>query len=482
VAERDVSPGRLRRRLTIAFVLVAGVSAAVLAVGAYLMVREARLDGSVQQAGAEARYHLLLARQFLPLDGDRTVSLLASFEGSGRHVLASTGPGAGITASNTAFAPTPSPRLRAEVAAGQLAFERTSGRAHLLLVGGRIPGSAAELYVVTGEDRLYADLSQLRNALVAGWAVVVLVAAGIGHTLARRTLEPVARASRAARAVAEGLLATRLPVHSRDEFGAWAESFNEMAAALEAKISDLSRAQARERRFTADVAHELRTPVTALVAEASLLREHLDQLPSDARRPAELLLADVVRLRRLVEDLIEISRLDARRVSLFRRPVDLTALLETIVQARGWTGQVAVTSVPVTLHTDPRRLERVLANLLANAVTHGGSGVTAVVRRTGDGVTVAVTDRGPGIPTEHLPHLFERFYKADPSRTGAGSGLGLAIAYENARLLGARLWVDSTPGVGTQFHLDLPADAAPQTLPGTDPAPDDRAPTVPTGG
>jgi two-component system sensor histidine kinase MtrB len=368
------------------------------------------------------------------------------------------------------------------VAAGQLAFERSPGRSHLLVVGGRIPGSAAELYVVTGEGRLYADLSQLRTALLAGWAVVLLFAAGVGHMLARRALEPVARASRAARAVAEGLLATRLPVHSRDEFGAWAESFNEMAAALEAKIGDLSRAQARERRFTADVAHELRTPVTALVAEASLLREHLDRLPSDARRPAELLLADVVRLRRLVEDLIEISRLDARKVSLFRRPVDLTALLDTIVRARGWDGQVAVRGDTVTLHTDPRRLERVLANLLANAVTHGASGVTASVRRTADGVTVTVADRGPGIPPEHLPHLFERFYKADPSRTGAGSGLGLAIAYENARLLGGRLWVDSTPGAGTRFHLDLPAEAAPLTLPGSDPAPDDRVPIVPAGG
>jgi two-component system sensor histidine kinase MtrB len=134
------------------------------------------------------------------------------------------------------------------------------------------------------------------------------------------------------------------------------------------------------------------------------------------------------------------------------------------------------------VHADPRRLERVLANLLANAVTHGRSGVTASVRRTGGGVTVTVADRGPGIPPEHLPHLFERFYKADPSRTGAGSGLGLAIAYENARLLGGRLWVDSNPGAGTRFHLDLPAEAAPLTLPGSDPAPDDRLPIVPAGG
>jgi signal transduction histidine kinase len=458
---RDVTPRRpLRRRLTVAFVLVAGVSAAVLAVGAYLMVRQAHLDGSLQAAAADARYQLVLARQFLPLDRDGTAAMLASFEGSGRHVLASAGPGAEITASNGAFAPSPGPPLRAAVAAGELAFERPPGRPYLLLVGGRIPGAAAELYVVTVEDRLYADLGQLRFALLAGWVAVILLAAGAGHTLAKRTLEPVARAGRAARAVAEGLLATRLPVQSRDEFGAWAQSFNDMAAALERKIGDLSEAEARERRFTADVAHELRTPVTALVAEASLLREHLESLPVEARRPAELLLTDVVRMRRLVEDLIEISRLDSRRVSVFRRPVDLPTLLDGIVRARGWSDQVEVKGEPVTVDTDPRRLERVLGNLLANAVAHGGSGVTAAVRRSDATITITITDRGPGIAPEHLPHLFERFYKADLSRTGAGSGLGLAIARENARLLGARLHVHSEVGVGTVFHVDLPVDGS----------------------
>jgi signal transduction histidine kinase len=458
---RDVSPGRLRFRLTVAFVLVAGISAAALALGAYLMVRRAHLDGSLRTAAADARYQLILAREFLPLDADRRTSLLESFERSGRHVLASTGPGAEVVASASAYAPAPSSRLRAQVAAGHLAYERPTGTRHLLVVGGRIPGGTSELYVVTVEDRVHADLGQLRTALLAGWVAVLLLAAGVGHTLARRTLDPVARAGRAAQAVAEGLLATRLPGQGRDEFGVWAESFNEMAAALQAKI-------ARERRFTADVAHELRTPVTALVAEAQLLREHMDQLPAEARRPAELLLADVVRMRRLVEDLFEISRLDAGQVSVSRRPVELPGLLDTIVRTRGWTDRVEVTGEPVRLQTDPRRLERVLGNLLANAIAHGGSGVRAVVRRSGATITVTISDRGPGIAPEHLPHLFDRFYKADPSRTGAGSGLGLAIAQENARLLGARLRVQSTVGVGTEIHVDLPGDASPPGVGGPD--------------
>ncbi|MDT4986545.1 MAG: two-component system, OmpR family, sensor histidine kinase MtrB, partial [Micromonosporaceae bacterium] len=165
---RTVAPGRLQWRLTVAFVAVAGVSAAVLAVGAYLMVRQARLDDSLRQAAVDTRYQLVLASQFLPLDDERSAGLLANFEGSGRHVLLTTTGGTG--ASNATFDPTPDRRLRAAVAAGQLAYQRTP--AHLLVVGGRIPGSTAELYVVRPEEQIQRDLAQLRYALLAGWLVV----------------------------------------------------------------------------------------------------------------------------------------------------------------------------------------------------------------------------------------------------------------------------------------------------------------------
>jgi len=476
MAANRVPPGRLRRRLTVAFVLVAGVSAGSLAGGSYLLLRQARLDASVQQAAADARYQLVLAGQFRPLTEQRRAELLRSFEGSGRHVLLAAD--GDVQASNASFAPPPGPALRATVAAGELGYERSapSARPRLLLVGGRIPGSDGELYVVTSEEDLHRGLDQLRTALLAGWGLVVLVAAAVGHGLARRTLEPVGRASRAARAVAEGLLATRLPVHGRDEFSDWAASFNGMAEALEAKIEALSRAQARERRFTADVAHELRTPVTALVAAASLLREHTDRLPGDARRVAELLVADVIRLRRLVEDLMEISRLDAGQEPLAPRPVDPLALLDALVAARGWRDRVTVAGTATPVRTDPRRLERVLANLVGNAVEHGGGEVRATVTRDAARLLVDVTDRGPGIAPEHLPRLFDRFYKVDPARSGPGSGLGLAIAQENTRLLGGHLTVHSAPGVGTRFRLALPVSGPPDATPA--PADAAAAPTT----
>ncbi|MFF0316334.1 ATP-binding protein [Micromonospora sp. NPDC005252] len=487
MAGRAVAPGRLRRRLTIAFVLVAGVSAGLLAGGAGVLLRQSWLDASLHEAAADARYQLLLAGEFLPLTEQRGTELLASFEGSGRHVVLVDGP---TRPSHPAYAPALGTRLRAAVADGQLAYQRSAPgqRPRLLVVGGRIPGSTAELYVITVEDDIAADLGQVRTALLAGWVLVVLVAAGVGHLLARRTLEPVGRASRAARALTEGLLATRLPVRGRDEFSVWAASFNEMAEALESKIAALSAAQARERRFTADVAHELRTPVTALVAAASLLREQLDRLPDDARPAARLLVGDVVRLRRLVEDLMEISRLDAGRERPNVEPVDAPALLRTIVAARGWSERVLVTGDPVALRTDPRRLERVLANLVTNAVEHGGGEIRATVTGAGALVVFEVTDQGPGIPAEHLPHVFDRFHKVDASRSAPGSGLGLAIAREHAALLGGVLSVRSAPGAGARFRLELPAHG-PDGPPGGVPRPAghldedaEAAPAGPTGG
>ena len=144
-----------------------------------------------------------------------------------------------------------------------------------------------------------------------------------------------------------------------------------MADALEAKITALSEAQARERRFTADVAHELRTPLTAIVNEASLLAEHLERMPAEARRPAELLVEDVKRLRDLVEDLMEISRLDAGTQPVRPERFDLGFLVGAAIRARGWQDRVELRADEVVLETDPRRVERIVANLAGNALEHG---------------------------------------------------------------------------------------------------------------
>jgi signal transduction histidine kinase len=454
MAHREVRPGRLRRRLTVAFVLEAGLLAGVLAIVSYVLVREARLRDSLARAERQARIDLLFAADFN--EGDtRPEELVAAYQERGVDAILVVG--GTRYPSNPGVNPPIPEDVRAVATEGELAYRRLEiTGAPFLVIGGQPPRSSAELYFLYSEVGLHRDLRFLALVLVGGWAGVVVVAGLAGWALARRTLEPVAAASRAARSIAEGLLATRLPVGSADEFGAWAASFNDMAEALEAKIRALAEAQARERRFTADVSHELRTPVTALVGAASLLREHLDRIPEEARRPAELLVDDVARLRRLVDELMEISRLDAGGEQIRPEPVVITSLVRGLLDARGWSSHVELSGEDVTLSTDPRRLERVVVNLIGNALRHGGQDVRILVRRDGLRAFLEVSDRGPGIPSEHLPHVFERFYKADPSRTGTGSGLGLAIARENARLLGGDIRVWSEAGVETRFTVMLP--------------------------
>ncbi|HXV56647.1 MAG TPA: HAMP domain-containing sensor histidine kinase, partial [Gaiellaceae bacterium] len=423
--------------------------------GSFLLVREARLEDSRDRALEQTRFTLVLASEVLPSEGPE--ALLAALERRGSFETVLLADGRPFPSSLSLGEEQIPQDLREVVADGELGYERTeAGDARYLVTGGRVPGTEDELYHFFSEDELWDELAELRTILLAGFGVVVLVAALAGALLARRILAPVGRASAAARSLAEGLLDTRLPVEREDEFGAWAASFNEMADALEAKITELSEAQSRERRFTADVSHELRTPLTAIVNEASLLAEHLERMPPEARRPAELLVADVSRLRDLVEDLLEVSRLDAGTQPLRVERVDLGSLVGAALRARGWEARVALDAGEAVVETDQGRVERIVANLIGNALEHGGRDVAVRVGRDGVGAFVEVSDRGPGIAREDLPHLFERFYKADRARAGRGTGLGLAIALENARLLGGDVEVWSEEGVGARFTLRLP--------------------------
>jgi signal transduction histidine kinase len=437
----------LRRRLTVVLALAVGLSAAALATGSYFVVRHNLLDDSIDSAVTQTRRNLDVARHY-----DDPNQLVEAYRGRGDFLSVVTQSGQTYLSGTGVTLRSVPAGLRALVRQGNLGYERTTVAGQRFLVTGTPGSRGSRLYFFFAEDGLRHELAVLRNILLAGVGILVLLAAFAGYALARSTLRPVGRASAAAQSLAEGLLDTRLPVEGKDEFGAWAQSFNQMAAALEAKIEELQAAQARERRFTADVAHELRTPLTALVGEASLLNDHLDRMPTESRRPAELLIADVGRLRRLVEDLMEISRFDAGAESVRAEEVDVPALVRAAVRARGWGDSVSVQGDGLRVTSDPRRLERIVANLVDNAFEHGGSRVTVRIH----GSDVEVADDGPGIAPEHVPHLFERFYKADASRSGGGTGLGLAIARENARLLGGDLAVESSPGQGSRFTLHLP--------------------------
>ncbi|HET6770597.1 MAG TPA: HAMP domain-containing sensor histidine kinase [Actinomycetota bacterium] len=328
-----------------------------------------------------------------------------------------------------------------------------------LVFGSPVPGHDLAVYFFYPLGDLVATLDVLRNVLLVVSGAAVVLAALVGTRVSGRVINPVRRASDAARRVAEGLLETRLPVVGRDELGALADSFNEMAAALEDRI-------ARERRFVGDVSHELRTPLTTLQTSTDYLLKRADQLPPSIGRATELLAADLRYLQDLVGDLLEISKAEAGKVQLAWERLNLADVAREVVARRirggGQLVKVEIDADPDALVTvaDKQRLERVVGNLVDNALVHGeGRDVTVRVASADGLLLLSVEDLGPGIPREALSRIFERFFKADPARQrgdGTGSGLGLAIARENAHLHGGEIDVQSVSGRGTRFTLRLP--------------------------
>jgi signal transduction histidine kinase len=456
--------GGIRARLAITLVALVAVTVAAIGLGVYAFVDASLRARALQDARQQVDYNLSVllpgadpaptdARAFEASDLPTAFGL----RGSGR-VIADFGDGVPYEPEDlTGGLAAISPEVRAIVARGELgyAWQDLAG-APSLVVGGR-QGGPPELYFVFPATPIEEALAQLRVGLVAASAAAVGVALLVAGLLARWILRPVGAAGRAARRIAGGDLSARVPEGGRDELGRWAAEFNRMADSLETTVVRLETAQQQNRRFVADVAHELRTPLTALVAEASLIEGNTAALPPDARRAAELLVADVRRLRVLVDDLMEVSRFDADGERPATEPVDLGRVVTGAVASRLPEAAVSLPPLPLVADTDPRRLDRILGNLLDNARHHApGAAVEVALQQTRDGVVIVVADRGPGVPADALAHLFDRFYKADPSRAGGSSGLGLAIAAEHAALLGGTLRARNRPGGGLVVALALP--------------------------
>jgi signal transduction histidine kinase len=457
--EHPIRPGRFRWRLTIAIILVAGLSAGVLAVAAFLMTSSQREDAFLERSVREARFSLSLAEDTLqqtpePEDVQRLISRLRRRQGFDTLVRSN----GSIRSSNPEIDASHIPAELIQTTTAIQTANTSIDRDAYLVAASRLPGADSEFYFFFSRSQLSQGISTLRTILLWNWTAVVLVAGLVGSTLARRTLRPVSRASDAARSLAEGLLNTRLPVETKDEFGTWAASFNEMADALQNRIDALSAAHGREKRFTSDVSHELRTPLTALMTSASMAKEHLDEMSPAARWYTEQMIKQATRLRHLVDELMEISRLDSGRESVSREALNIGELVRTLILSRGWHEDVSLEAGEIAVSTDRRRFERIVANLIDNALDHGKQDVRVRAAKDHGRFLVEVMDKGPGIPPEHLPHIFDRFYKVDPARSG-GSGLGLSIAMENARLLGGTIDVTSTPGTGTRFVVRLPVTA-----------------------
>lgn len=341
-----------------------------------------------------------------------------------------------------------------------------------LAVGGKLftpDGYTYQLYYVFPLSSEAQTISLVRRTLLVAGSGLVLLLAFIASVVTHQVVRPVRQAARTAEMLAAGRLQERMVVHGRDELATLASSFNRMAESLQRQIHQLEDLSRLQRRFVSDVSHELRTPLTTVRMAADVLHAARHDYPPAVARSAELLQHELDRFESLLVDLLEISRYDARVVVLEAESTDLRELVRGVVDlSRGLadrTGCDLVTSLPaepVIAEVDPRRVERILRNLVSNALEHG-EGMPVLVELAGDdhAVAIAVRDQGIGLRPGEATQVFNRFWRADPARarSSGGTGLGLSIALEDARLHGGWLQAWGEPGRGSSFRLTLPRRA-----------------------
>ncbi|MEV1011287.1 HAMP domain-containing sensor histidine kinase [Streptomyces sp. NPDC049881] len=348
-------------------------------------------------------------------------------------------------------------------------WQRITMDDHPYLIGGtRVLGDGPTGYMLASLGPESDDLRSLAWSLGVATALAVIGSVLLAQAAARTVLRPVQRLSDAAHRLGQGKLDTRLEVRGADELAELTRTFNDAAASLEARVAELSEREAASRRFVADMSHELRTPMTAITAMTEVLEEEVDSLDPMIAPAVQLVVSETRRLNDLVENLMEVTRFDAGTARMVLDDVDIADQVTACVDARAWLDAVELDAPRhVIARLDPRRLDVILANLIGNALKHGGSPVRVGLREetgpAGDEVVIRVADHGPGIPAEVLPHVFDRFYKASASRPRSdGSGLGLSIALENAHLHGGDITARNAPGGGAEFTLRLPKRGQPE--------------------
>ncbi|MGI5469061.1 MtrAB system histidine kinase MtrB [Streptomyces sp. CA-132043] len=345
-----------------------------------------------------------------------------------------------------------------------------------LVIGKRLDdvnSNPYQLYYLFSFSQEEKSLSLVKGTLATAGVFVVVLLGAIAWLVVRQVVTPVRMAAGISERLAAGLLQERMKVTGEDDIARLGESFNKMAQNLQSKIQQLEALSRMQRRFVSDVSHELRTPLTTVRMAADLIHDAREDFDPATARSAELLRGQLDRFESLLADLLEISRFDAGAAALEAEPIDLRDVVhrviegaEPLAEAKGSRIIVRGAEYPVVAEADARRAERVLRNLVVNAVEHG-EGRDIVVRlasaggRSGGAVAVAVRDYGVGLRPGEATRVFNRFWRADPARarTTGGTGLGLSIAVEDARLHGGWLQAWGEPGGGSQFRLTLPRTA-----------------------
>lgn len=330
-----------------------------------------------------------------------------------------------------------------------------------------VPGAGQyELYIVHSLADAQATLESTQQTMLLGGLALLALIGVVTWVVVRMVVAPVQVAADTSGKLAAGQLDERIPVSGEDVLASLGRSFNEMADSMSQQITRLGQLSEVQQRFVSDVSHELRTPLTTIRLAGDVLYDRREELDPIAARTAELLYAQIDRFETMLADLLELSRFDAGAATLDVEPTNVAQLAETeieavrlLAQGRGSAVRLVAPGGHFEADVDPRRIRRILQNLLANAIDHGeGRPITVTVDSNAAAVAVAVRDHGVGMSEADRERVFDRFWRADPSRqrqTG-GTGLGLAISQEDAALHGGWIDVWSVEGEGTAFRLTLP--------------------------
>ncbi|MCW2781496.1 MAG: ATP-binding region, ATPase domain protein [Marmoricola sp.] len=323
------------------------------------------------------------------------------------------------------------------------------------------------LFPMTDEQR---TLDLTRRSLLTSGVLLLLLVAGVAWLVTRQVITPIRLARRVAERIASGRLEERMAVHGEDDIARLATSFNQMADALQKQIRQLVELSRVQRTFVSDVSHELRTPLTTVRMAGDVLHDARASFDPVTSRAAELLQNELDRFETLLGGLLEISRFDAGAAALELEDTNLVDVAHRIVEAaqplarqRGVTVSIEA-SGPCVAEVDVRRIERIVRNLVTNAIDHAGEPGSRIVVRVGadaDATALTVRDYGVGLAPGQSAMVFNRFWRADPARarTTGGTGLGLSIALEDAKLHGGWLQAWGAPGAGAQFRLTVPRRA-----------------------
>jgi two-component system sensor histidine kinase MtrB len=338
-----------------------------------------------------------------------------------------------------------------------------------LLVGAPIEIPLAgtfELYLVYDLQREQQTLDLVQNTLLVGGFALLVIIGLVSYYVTSRIVRPVREAAQVSEQIAEGALDERIPEKGEDVLAQLARSFNAMAQSLQSQINKFASISKMQQRFVSDVSHELRTPLTTIKLASELLYDNRAELSPPLKRSAEAMNNQIDRFEELLEDLLEISRYDAGAVAGDFQKENLVATVERAVSGLAPLADKKQCEIifeksaeTIEAEFDARRIERLLRNLLANAVEHGeGKPVTVAVGASANAVAISVTDQGVGMTRAQLDRVFDRFWRADPARkrTTGGTGLGLAISLEDAHLHNGWLQVWSKPNEGASFRLTLP--------------------------